>query len=91
MLKIPIIYLKMTPFTLSIDSESLNKVSNKINPEILIECYCLTQHDFKICKINWKVVTIKLWQQISGIILPDDLFELLSLNQTGNEYQPITH
>jgi hypothetical protein len=38
------------PFTLGniiIDSELLNNVINEINPETLVEWYCLTQYDLK--------------------------------------------
>jgi hypothetical protein len=41
-----------------IHSELFMNVINEIKPETLVEWYCLTRYDIKLCKIDWKVPAV---------------------------------
>lgn len=59
-----------------IDSELLNNVINEINPETLVEWYCLTQYDIKTMQNRLESYDSETWHRISHMPLPDDFIRV---------------
>ena len=69
---------KLFPFTLGstiIDPELLNKITNEISPETLLEWYHLTQYYLKSMQNKLENYSDSAWRQINQMPLSNDFIQ----------------